>query len=390
MSALASDQQRSVRGALIAWSALAEPGDVRAGALVDILGPVEALDWLRDGVDDLTGAAARLHGRCSREQAVDFVKHHEQWAARLEYLDRPLEARARSVGARVIVRGEPEWPLELDDLGTRAPFAMWVRGAGNLANLWGRAIALVGARAATAYGEHVTAEIAADLAHNRWTVLSGGAYGIDGAAHRAALGSQGPTIAVMAGGVDRLYPAGHDELLREVMESGCVVSEVPPGFAPHRHRFLARNRLIATAAVTVVVEAAWRSGALSTANHASEMLRPVGAVPGAVTSAASSGCHRLIREGQAVLVTSADDVLELAGPLKGEATSEESRTGIEFDSPEDRAVYDALSARPRQVEQIAQTAGLRHEQARASLAVLELTGLAGRDHAGWRKKPQKP
>ena len=177
-----------------------------------------------------------------------------------------------------------------------------------------RAVAVVGARACTVYGEHVAGDLAAGLGDRGWTVVSGGAYGIDAAAHRGSLAVDAPTVAVLACGVDVAYPAAHDGLLRSVRAMGVVVSELPPGARPTRRRFLDRNRVIAALGRgTVVVEAALRSGALNTAGHADELSRTVMAVPGPVTSAASAGCHELLRARGAALVTDAADVLDLVG-----------------------------------------------------------------------------
>ena len=197
----------------------------------------------------------------------------------------------------------------------------------------------------------------------------------------------------MAGGVDRLYPAGNAHVLERVLDRGVVVSEVPPGWAPHRSRFLTRNRLIACASATVVVEAAWRSGALSTAAHAHRLLRRVAAVPGAVTSAGSAGCHRLIREGQAVLVTGGQDVLELVEPLdasrpEGAADADGSR--LDFERPEDRAVFDALGRRTVAAPDLGATAGLDGAAVRAALGRLEATGLVERRGLGWRRSAGVP
>lgn len=188
-----------------------------------------------------------------------------------------------------------------------APERLWVRGDADA--LTGRQnVATVGARASTAYGENVAATLAADLATTH-TIVTGGAYGIDAAATRAALRVGGRAVVVAAGGVDRIYPQGHSELLESVAaESGAIVSEVEPGGAPSKHRFLRCQRLIAAlSAGSVIVEAGWRSGALGVATWGRELSRPVGSVPGPLTSACSSGAHQLIRTG-ATLITSADDV----------------------------------------------------------------------------------
>ena len=175
-------------------------------------------------------------------------------------------------------------------------------------------VTITGARAATSYGEHVAAKLASDLANTERVVVAGGAYGIEGAAHRAALASGGDTIAVMANGVDRMYPMGHRELLERVADLGLMVSEVPPGAVPTRHRFLARARLMAAlSATTVVVEAGVRSGSMTVARRAHELGRTVGAVPGPVTSATSAGPHNLLQDGLARLVTESADLVSPRG-----------------------------------------------------------------------------
>jgi DNA processing protein len=211
-------------------------------------------------------------------------------------------------------------------------------------------------------------------------------YGIDGAAHRAALTVGGGTIAVLAGGVDRPYPAGHRNLLARIAVDGVVVSEVPCGTAPTRWRFLARNRLIAALGqATVVVEAGWRSGSLNTAGHAATLGRPLGAVPGPVTSASSAGCHRLLREYDAVCVTSAAEVAEMlpvgARSPRGREATDEGRVGL----------LRALSTRTARTEaELAQRAGLTVERTRALLGLLDLDGLARRDGDGWRGRGAAP
>src|SRR5690606_31319799 len=209
------------------------------------------------------------------------------------------------------------------------PIALWVRGNVSTVGSLPQSISLVGARAATGYGEHVAMDASASLVDRGYTIVSGAAYGIDGMAHRAALASGGQTLAFLAGGVDRFYPSGHDALLTRIVEKGAVVSELPCGSQPTKWRFLQRNRLIAAASrATVVVEAGWRSGSLNTAGHAAALGRPLGAVPGPVTSAASAGCHRLIREFTAVCVTDAGEMAELA-PLAGQPALFESEPGAD-------------------------------------------------------------
>ena len=375
--------------AYISWSALAEPADPVASWLVAGLGPEAALAWVRTAGADPLAARIELAPHAPRGQVDAAVRASEKWVARLEVADAdPHRERAAKAGARVITRDDPAWPSAFESLGALAPFALWVRGHGDLNQCWARSAAVVGARAATPYGEHMAASLSARMADDGWAVISGGAYGIDGAAHRSALACAAPSVAVMAGGVDRFYPAGHDTLLHGLLDHGAVVSEVPPGYAPHRARFLTRNRLIAAASVTVVVEAAARSGALSTARHAAALGRPVGAVPGPVTSASSMGCHVLIRQGEAVLVAEPDHVRELASPVgEVDVAAPRSQAGAtaEFSTPHERAAFDGIGQRGGSVEQVAYRAGLTIQEAQVALGGLELGGAARRDGPVWRR-----
>ncbi len=223
-----------------------------------------------------------------------------------------VEAERAGIGA--LVPGDKEWPSALDDLGDRRPYVLWARGTTSfLARPLSDFVTITGARASTSYGDHVAGQLASDLANAERLVVAGGAYGIEGAAHRAALASGGDTIAVMANGADRMYPMGHRELLERVADLGLMVSEMPPGAVPTRHRFIARARLMAAlSTATVVVEAGVRSGSMTVARRAHELGRAVGAVPGPVTSAASAGPHQLLRDG-ASLVTDAADLLSPRG-----------------------------------------------------------------------------
>ncbi|MDO8107336.1 DNA-processing protein DprA [Isoptericola sp. b441] len=367
------------RLARAAWSGLAEPGDPVAGALVEVLGPSEALALVADVAAD-PGAMPALPPLGSANQ--DRVRRSLLgWAARWQ----PGAARdwadwVTRLGGKLVVPGDPGWATRLDDLGHARPMCLWAQGDDS-AELWDRTVSVVGARAATGYGEHVTAELVAGLVDAGVTVVSGGAFGIDAVAHRAAVAAGGRTAAVLAGGLDRPYPAGNARLLSAVAASGTVVCEVPPGRHPTRHRFLLRNRVIAAAgAVTVVVEAAWRSGALSTAGHAVGLLRPVAAVPGPVTSAASAGCHRLLRDG-AVCVSDAAEVLELLDGTPSCAPPTGPPPG-----PHERMVHDALPLRgERSVEALGRECGLAAPDVLEALGSLELAGRATCRAGRWRR-----
>jgi len=273
----------------------------------------------------------------------------------------------------------------------RPPLALWAIGPARLDEVTERSAAIVGTRAASGYGEHVAADLAAGLAEREVAVVSGGAYGIDGAAHRAALSVEGETVAVLAGGIDVLYPAGHSALLHRISSSGLLLTEYPPGVRPARHRFLTRNRLVAAlGTATVVVEAGVRSGAANTAAWARALGRGVCAVPGPVTSSSSMGCHMLLRNG-AELVTRAEEVVELVGRA-GEFADEEPRPTGPLDrlSDAEKQVYEALPARGvSSADEIAVASGLPATGVLGPLAMLEIAGLVSREDGCWKlvRKP---
>ncbi|WP_127820059.1 DNA-processing protein DprA, partial [Microbacterium sp. CPCC 204701] len=290
---------------------------------------------------------------------------------------------ATARGVQLVTRRDPDWPDQLDDLGPHAPMCLWVRGRASALSELRPSVAVVGARAATRYGDHVAMEIAADLAGSGVPVVSGGAYGIDGAAHRAALNVGGLTVALLAGGADRAYPAGHTQLIDDIARTGAVVSEVPCGSAPTKWRFLQRNRLIAAITdATVVVEAGWRSGSLNTAGHAAALSRGLGAVPGPVTSAASAGCHRLLRECGAECVTSGQDVRELIG-LTAAAVGE--RRDAVPATDDSARVCDALSTGVwRTPDDIARRAGMAADHVVSILGLLHLERRVETASGEWR------
>lgn len=308
-------------------------------------------------------------------------------------------AAAESVGARLLIPEDADWPAwpftALDVARARGvpwagqPIALWVRGSASLAEVAERAVAVVGARSATAYGEHVAAEFGHGLAGAGVTVVSGAAYGIDGAAHRGALTAAGPTVAVLGCGVDIPYPAGHSALLGRIADSGAVLSEYPPGTPPARHRFLVRNRLIAAlGAGTVVVEAGRRSGARNTAATAVALGRLVMAVPGPISSGMSVGCHDLLRSGEACLVASVSDVVESVGRIGTDLAPPEPGEVRPTDGLDERAlrVHEALSVRTaRSAQEVAVGSGVPLDHVRAVLPALELTGHANRCETGWRR-----
>lgn len=290
------------RRARVVVALLAEPDDPVTGGLLRRVGAVETLGLL--DTDTTVPGSAQVDDRVWRDRLTS--------PGRLDGLDQRLRVVEES-GIASLIPSDAQWPRALDDLGDRAPYVLFVRGATSfLARPLNDLITVTGSRAASAYGEHVAGELAGDLANRERVLVAGGAYGVEAAVHRAALAAGGDTIAVLAGGVDRPYPSGHRDLLDRLGDVGALVSELPPGAAPTRHRFLARSRLLGDmSAATVVVEAGARSGALRVAAEAHQLGRQVGAVPGPVTSATSHGPHELLRTGHARLVTSAADVEEL-------------------------------------------------------------------------------
>jgi DNA processing protein len=359
------------RTALAAWSRLAEPGDEAAADLIRRMGPSRALRAVAEG----TAGSPR-------------------WSVRLPHLD-PMRdlTTVRTFGGRVVIPGDEEWPSGLAALAGAQPFCLWVRGPLSPAVAAERSVALVGARACTNYGHEVALTLGGGCADRGISVVSGAAFGVDGAAHRGALAVGGATIAVLAGGVERPYPRGHDSLITRIAQVGCVVSEVPPGSAPTRWRFIERNRLIAALSrLTVVVEAARRSGALSTASRAAAIGRVVAAVPGPVTSAMSYGCHWLLRERDAVCVTSAEEIAELVSPIGTDLPEPPPYPRAEHDGlpPDAIRVLDAVPLRrPAELESIARSAGLPIATVSAAMGRLDARGLVTRQPAGWQRSPTR-
>jgi len=365
------------------WLVLAEPGDRLAVALVEALGAAGALQLLVDRVP-LDDAVVRLHEAGVDETDLgDLQAALDRWLPRFSsaVAKRALSQAAR-FGLQLITPSSEHWPIGVNDLGPNAPIALWLRGQVEALDSLENSIALVGARAATGYGEHVTMEASAGLVDRGFAIVSGAAYGIDGMAHRAALASRGTTIAFLAGGLDRFYPSGHDALLTRIVETGAVLSEVPCGVPPTKWRFLQRNRLIAAASqATVVLEAGWRSGSLNTAHHALTLGRPVGVVPGPVTSAASAGCHKLIREKPVTLVTGPDEMAQLIAPV-------ETTGGFSEEHSDAARVLDALSTRTaRSPADLAARSGLSVAAVQAALGELALDERVREREGGFTRVP---
>ncbi|MFF2390450.1 DNA-processing protein DprA [Agromyces sp. NPDC058104] len=392
------EEGRAEAAARAALGFLSEPGDGVLGHLVASVGAPAVLDLIVAGAAPAEFAAAlRASGEPLAESSIEHGL--QRWRPRVDAgaFVRSLEQAAR-VGARLLMPGDAEWPTGVDDLGAHAPLALWVRG--RAAALAGAqpTISLVGARAASGYGEHVTADASAGLVDRGFLIVSGGAYGIDGTAHRAALASDGTTVAFLAGGIDRFYPAGHESLLTRIAQSGAIFSEVPCGTAPSKWRFLQRNRLIAAAGeATVVIEAGLRSGSLNTAAHATQLGRPLGAVPGPVTSPSSAGCHRLMRERDATCVVDAAQMAELAAGMgfgiDGGAAGRSAAVAPASPDPSPDAVrlLDALSSRSaRSVDELARRSGMAPGLVMSTLAELEVDRRAVRDVDGdWKQRARR-
>jgi DNA processing protein len=367
-------------------SLVGEPGDPRMATLVDALGAVETRRAVVAGLPQLGDVSARWRDRLVGEAP-----------ARARQLLADARAGASAHRLRWVCPGSAEWPARLDDL-THAeplqrlggkPLGLWLRGPLSLAVVTEQAsVAVVGARAATSYGISVAGDIGAWCADRGCTVVSGAALGIDVAAHRGALAVGGPTVAVLACGVDVAYPRAHDALLARIATDGLVVSELSPGTTPTRARFLARNRLIAAlSAGAVLIEAAHRSGALNTLNWAGRLGRVTMGVPGPVTSSASSGVHQLIRDGGAQLVTGGDEVLELVAAVGTHTTGVPRGPETLLDLLPESAGSVLETLHPRTclgASTIASRAGIAIGDAMRELAALRAAGHAESTAEGWR------
>jgi DNA processing protein len=383
-----------VRLARIALTTIAEPGDRTTYRLVGQVGPVEALrQILRAELEDPAtrdAVAARLAAgdpRASAEAAL---------------------ARGRRVGARLVIPEDDEWPEQVRDLiaiarpqakravdrDTDPPLCLWVRGERRLTEFLRQSVAVVGARAATPYGMHVATELGYGLSERGWTVVSGGAFGIDAAAHRGAVRGGGLTVAVLACGVERAYPVSNSALFDEIAETGLVISEWPPGTDPQRHRFLIRNRVIAASTLgTVVVEAAARSGATQTIGRALALGRQAMVVPGPVTSAMSVGCHELLREQLKVrVVTNVAQVLEEVGRIGADLAPPARGPERPRDQLDDQAalVLEAVPGRGAcGIDELAMRAGIDVRTTMRKLSMLELMGFVVLRDGAYSLPPRK-
>lgn len=330
--------------------------------------------------------------------------------SRYEYPDAAKDLyEFERLGGRLLYPGCEEWPGEIVDSafafaasGTSehvrsyqedavAPHCLWVLGEGNLRALCAQAVAIVGTRAASTYGTEVTRMFVADLVANHWTIISGGALGIDAVAHQEAIHQGKPTIVVSAAGADVCYPSAHRVLFQRIQERGLIISEYPPGSRPYRHRFLTRNRLVAALSQgTVVVEAAWRSGALNTLSWATGLGKVAMAVPGPVTNMNSLGCHSRIKNQEANLVCSGEEVRALLGKLGTVDPDAQYELQFQADpvqrlSRNELRVFDALGSEPVIAQEVAKSSGLTLGLSVHILVALERQGLIRRQANGWAR-----
>lgn len=376
--------------AAISWSVICEPGDGFAGFLVSALGASGALETELHGLNSAQVRARVLQSGINADE-LDmfgvFEKAHlvarERWQPRLSLeLVRAAISGIKKVRGSVLTSSSPFWPEQLNDLGFHAPMALWVRGSFASLEALQKSVAIVGSRGATTYGEQSTDAMVSALVPKGFSIVSGGAYGIDGVAHKSTLAMQGNTVAVMAGGVDRLYPTGNSDLLKRITQTGAVASELPPGAIPTKWRFLQRNRLIAALAQsTLVVEANWRSGALNTVSHSERLEREVFAIPGPISSPKSAGTNKLIADGRAQLVLDGEDLLDRLGVQKKSISAVElaGLGAIEV------RVMDAIGFNSLEIAEICSAAGLTRDEARFGLANLELDGILLRRDNTWMR-----
>lgn len=386
--------------ALVVWSVIAEPGDGIAGRLIADLGAAGALRLVLRRQPFASAAAARAeavsvardvgraYAAAGLERLPGVRSGFLRWQPRMvgKLID-TVFAMAAASACTLLLPGDENWPEGMHALGDHAPLVLWCLGDPRLLADFEHTVALVGTRAATGYGTHMATELAAGLADRGWTVVSGGAYGVDAAAHRAALAARGRTLAVMAGGLNSFYPTGNVELIGRIAREGAVLADVPFGTPPTPFRFLSRNRLIAAAAsATVVVEAGVRSGSINTANHCGKLGRPLGAVPGAVTSPTSQGCHLILRERPSSLITCVDDIVKLAA---GEVPDDIEPLANPADPRYARVTTALNGRRARGLSDVAARCGMSESETAQLLGVLLLDGAVRTSEAGWVSVPRE-
>lgn len=367
----------------VAWSSLIEPGDDQARALIDVVGTKDALKW---------ALAPQAQPLTETDHPRRWQNWHQRLRPRAQMLDVNEELRrAAKLGIRVIAPEDPDWPRQLSYLHGKEPLALWVQGEIAAFHVSTPSVAIVGSRASSGYGNQIAQRLAWDLADRGFSVVSGGAYGIDTAAHQGALAAttnDRATVGVLCGGLGSLYPRGNEQLFSRIRSRGVLVSEVPPHWRPARWRFLERNRIIAAlSAMTVVVEAGVRSGAIATAHRAAEIGRPLGAVPGPITSPNSAGCLSLLRETDAVLIRGFADVIEELGPLNpsGLELRASGEDGPEPGSGAELVWHGFPTSRQASAIELARATGLSLAETQSALWELQMAGRVSRQGERWSR-----
>ncbi|MFM2373219.1 MAG: hypothetical protein RJA75_115 [Actinomycetota bacterium] len=360
---------------------MCEPGDSVAGMLRRILGVEESLFEIRRAKSAKDILPLLNEDFFRAPQFISTLEDSlECWQRRLATVnvDRAIET-LKSLDGFLLSSDSPLWPRGLVDLGDSAPSVLWVLGNQKVFEN-SSTISVVGSRVASGYGLEVTRDLVSAAVRNGFVTISGGALGIDACAHKSALLAGGKTVAVMAGGLDRLYPPRNLDLFEEIKVTSAVMSEMPPGTAPARWRFLQRNRLIAAIGqATVVVEAGFKSGSINTAGHANELDRPVGAVPGPINSTRSAGCHRLIKERRAELICTPADLEELLGVRNQSLTTNTGLSGTQT------RVLDSFGYFEQGIERVAAISGMTLSEAGFALESLARLGLVIPTSSGWVK-----
>lgn len=364
------------------WSLICEPGDTIAGFLRKQLGSIEALVQVVSGTSSKTLIDMLPSNEFQNQNLQQVLDSSlEVWRSRALQADvfRSLEI-LRHLGGILITPKSGHWPEQLNDLEHGTPAALWVLGDLDTLLKTQNSVSVVGSRIVSDYGKQVTKDIVEALVRRGKAIVSGGAVGVDALAHEQALQLGTKTVAVMAGGLDRLYPSQNLELFQRIQKSGLLISEVAPGVSPTKWRFLQRNRLIAALSqATVVIEAGVRSGTINTVGHANEIGRPVGAIPGPITSVRSSGCHELIKAGKAQLISLPRDLDDLFGEADYFEKQIKSLSAWEI-----RAL-DSIGNSIMAIEEIAKIGGLSRFEAELALAKLAKHGLVTRTSNGWAK-----
>lgn len=364
------------------WSTLCEPGDGMAGLLRANLGSTKALELVSRSfsASQLIKELPKDDFRAEKFEST-LTDCLEIWRRRLKS-SKPEQAleQIHKLGGRFVIQGDDYWPYELEDLGYSTPTGLWILGD-PIHLKHELKLSVIGSRLASDYGLKLTRDLVRFAVSNDWLVVSGGALGIDAMASSTALAEGHKTIAVLAGGLDKWYPPANQDMFQKIIQNGCLVSEMPPGFPPARWRFLQRNRLIAALSqATLVVEAGFRSGSINTAGHANELGRRVGAVPGPVDSVRSAGCHRLIREGRAELIATPGQLSELMG------VGNDDELSFNELSHDQTRTLDALRREVLQVEEVALRSGLTRFQTEQVLKQLVSKSLVIETSQGFTKQ----